>query len=66
MHFKTLDTFHVDELLLDEGNYRFSKADDQADCLDKIFSASPTNFRNMMRSIAEDDLGELLLVYQSL
>ncbi len=39
-------------------------AKDQAACVQKIFAKSPANFKNMMTSIAEDDLGELLLVYQ--
>lgn len=63
MRFDTIDTFKVDELLLDKGNYRFRRADSQPDCIDKIFSSSPTSFRNMMKSISEDDLGDLLLVY---
>lgn len=64
MRFSDIQTFSVDDLYLDEANYRFKKADDQADCIRKIFESSPSNFRNIMSSIARDDLGELLLVFK--
>lgn len=63
MRFEKIGKFEVEELLLDEDNYRFLSAKDQASCIEKIFTASSTNFKNMMSSIAEDDLGEILLVY---
>lgn len=65
MRFKEIQTFNVDDLLLDEGNYRFKKADDQKECIAKIYHANPTYFKGLMRSIAEDDLGEPLLVYEN-
>eukprot|EP01037_Dinobryon_pediforme_P000919 gene919-926_t len=46
------------------GNYRFKEAEDQKSCIVKIYSANPTYFKNLMSSIAEDNLGELLLVYK--
>lgn len=63
MRFENIQEFSVDDLLLDEGNYRFRKASDQQACIEKIYSSNPVYFSNLMGSIAEDDLGELLLVY---
>ncbi len=63
MRFDEIKNFSIDELGLDEGNYRFRIANDQRQCIEKIYSANNLNFKNMMTSIAEDDLGEPLLVY---
>lgn len=63
MRFNTIETLKITDLHLDQGNYRFTKADDQRECIEKIYTTSPEYFRNMMESIAEDDIGELLLVY---
>ena len=65
MRFTETKTFHINELLLDEGNYRFRGASDQKECIEKIYRASPAAFRDIMESVAEDDLGELLLVYRT-
>ncbi len=65
MRFDKIENFNVDDLHLDEGNYRFKKASDQKDCIEKIYSANPQYFKGLMKSIAEDDLGELLLVYRN-
>ena len=65
MRFKDIQRYKVSDLLLDEDNYRFMAAQDQPACVQKIFAKGPANFKNMMTSIAEDDLGELLLVYQN-
>lgn len=64
MRFDEIDKFSIDELKLDEGNYRFRSASDQRKCIEKIYYANEKNFRAMMKSLTEDDLGELLLVYQ--
>ncbi len=63
MRFKRIENFSIGEILLDEGNYRFKKAENQRGCIEKIYSNNPSNFKNLMQSIAEDDLGELLLIY---
>lgn len=63
MRFDEIGKFSVDQLVLDQGNYRFSKAEDQLACVKKIYTANPPYFRGLMKSIAEDDLGEPLLVY---
>lgn len=65
MRFKKIEHFPIDNLHLDQGNYRFKKALDQNDCIQKIFGANPDAFRNLMVSIAEDDLGEALLAYRT-
>lgn len=65
MRFEDNPTFKLDELQLDEGNYRFHAARDQQDCISKIHSSGDSsNFGNLMDSIADDDLGEDLLVYR--
>ena len=64
MRFNQVKKFKVDDLLLDQGNYRFKEAEDQKSCVLKIYSANPAYFKNLMSSIAEDNLGELLLVYK--
>jgi len=65
MRFDTIKKFTVAELLLDQGNYRFKSADDQDACISKIYHVNPAYFKGLMESIAEDDLGEPLLVYQN-
>jgi hypothetical protein len=64
MRFNEVQKFKVDDLLLDQGNYRFKEAEDQKSCIAKIYSANPAYFKNLMSSVAEDNLGELLLVYK--
>lgn len=63
MRFEESRRFNIDDLLLDEDNYRFTKAGDQKACVNKIYSTNPSYFKGLMKSIAEDDLGEPLLVY---
>jgi hypothetical protein len=64
MRFDDIESFSIDKLLLDEDNYRFQQAEDQEDCIDKIYKSNPSNFKRLMTSLAEDDLGEILLVYR--
>lgn len=63
MRFNEIQPFNIDDLLLDEDNYRFTKAQDQKACVKKIHDANPAYFKGLMKSVAEDDLGEPLLVY---
>jgi hypothetical protein len=65
MRFDKIQRFKVDELLLDEGNYRFTKAANQPSCVSKIHDSNVPYFRLLMKSVAEDDLGEPLLVYRT-
>lgn len=64
MRFDKIETFSVEDLSLDEGNYRFISAKNQADCIEKINSTNPAYFKGLIESIGEDDLGEPLLVYK--
>lgn len=64
MRFNNIEEFGIDDLMLDQGNYRFRKAEDQTACIHKIYWSNPTTFMNLMTSLAEEDLGELLLVYK--
>ncbi|MFQ6370988.1 hypothetical protein [Shewanella sp. YIC-542] len=65
MRFAEIKSFSIDDLMLDEGNYRFRKASDQQACIEKIYRSNPTYFSNLMTSLAEEDLGEPLLVYSA-
>lgn len=64
MRFDRIAEFQIDDLSLDEENYRFTKAEDQQACINKIYNSNPPYFRGLMQSISEDDLGEPLLVFQ--
>ena len=64
MRFNTIEDFKVESLKLDEGNYRFLQANDEDDCIYKIFTGNRPYFKNLVESIAVDDLGEPLLVYK--
>ncbi len=63
MRFNEIKRFHVNKLFLDEENYRFAKAGDQEECIEKIHNSNPSAFSRLMESIAEDDLGEPILVF---
>ena len=63
MRFQDIKLFHIDNLLLDENNYRFKKAEDQKGCIERIYNMNKTYFYKLMESLAKDNLGELLLVY---
>jgi len=62
MRFDEIASVRITDLELDETNYRFGKALNQQDCIEKIYNHSPENFKNIMVNIAEHDLGEQLLV----
>lgn len=63
MRFDKINSFSVDDLLLDKGNYRFQRAVNQEDCISKIYESNTGFFVNLMESIAVDDMGEPILVY---
>jgi len=64
MRFNDIESFKINDLLLDESNYRFKVAENQKECIRKIYETNTPYFKGLMKSIAEDDLGEPLLVYQ--
>lgn len=64
MRIPSIEFFHIDDLFLDEGNYRFAAAADQTECIAKILGTNPASLHNLMESIALDDLGEPLLAYR--
>lgn len=59
-----LTTLPLKSLSLDEDNYRFKSATDQADCIKKIYERNPSYFLSLMESLAKDDVGEPLLVFK--
>jgi len=65
MRHPNIDVFSVDELLLDENNFRFKKANDQKECIANIYSFNEKYFLNLTQSIAEKQLSDILLVYKN-
>lgn len=65
LRFESIETFNVDELYLDEQNYRFARAEDQRACIDAIYKKGADTFLHIMESIAKDNIGELILVYRA-
>jgi len=64
MRFPNTEKFFVEELSLDEGNYRFRRAEDQKACIEKIYNQNPSYFKTLMESLGQDDLAQPLIVYQ--
>lgn len=64
MRFTQLQEIDLDNLLLDTGNYRFIKADDQQDCIQRIYNLNRSNFIKMLESIAKDDIDQPPLVLE--
>ncbi|MFV5583263.1 hypothetical protein VXQ32_02000 [Acinetobacter oleivorans] len=65
MRFNEINNVKIADIELDENNYRFGTAVNPEDCIRKIYNHSPENFKNLMSDIAENDLGEHLLVYKN-
>lgn len=65
MRFDSITSVKIVDIELDEKNYRFGMATSQQDCINKIYNHSPENFKKIMGDIAENDLGEHLLVYKN-
>ena len=63
MRFNKIEEYPIDDLLLDEENPRISSAQDQNRCINMIHERNKAYFSNLLNSIAEDDLGEPLLVH---
>lgn len=63
MRFKDTVFYPVDELLLDQENYRFGFALSQKDCIDLIYKDSPDNFENLLKDIIENNIGDYPLVF---
>jgi len=64
MRFENTKKFFVEDLLLDTGNYRFRAANDQKDCIKKIYDQNHDNFIRIMESIGKNDIVQPLIVYE--
>ncbi|OTG78850.1 hypothetical protein B9T23_01920 [Acinetobacter terrae] len=63
MRFKNAVFFKIDDLLLDEENYRFGLAKNQKDCIELIYKNSPENFENLLNDIIANNIGDYPLVF---
>ncbi len=65
MRFNTTKFFKINELLLDQENYRFGLAHNQKECIDLIYRDSPTNFENLLNDIISNNIGDYPLVFSN-
>lgn len=63
MRFKDTVFYSIDELLLDQENYRFGLATSQKECIDLIYRDSPESFENLLKDIIENNIGDYPLVF---
>lgn len=65
MRFAEIGHYHISQLTLDQENYRFTGAQDQRECIQRIHQTNPEYFSNLIDSVARADLGEPLLVFRT-
>lgn len=65
MRFRETKFCSIDDLYLDEDNYRFGFAKDQQECINLIYNDSPTNFQNLLEDLVANNIGDYPLVYES-
>lgn len=65
MRFKETKFFSIDELLLDENNYRFGFSQSQQECINLIYNDSPQNFMNLLSDLINNNIGDYPLVYET-
>lgn len=65
MRFKQTKFFSIDELILDENNYRFGFAESQQECINLIYESSPINFMNLLKDLINNNIGDYPLVYET-
>lgn len=63
MRFKETVFFEIEDLCLDEENYRFGFAKDQRECIELIYKDSPESFENLLNDIVANNIGDYPLVY---
>lgn len=63
MRFKDTVFFNIDDLLLDEENYRFGVAKNQRECIELIYKDSPESFENLLNDLIANNIGDYPLVY---
>ncbi|MHA3052567.1 hypothetical protein [Acinetobacter sp. ANC 4640] len=63
MRFKTTKFFKVQDLTLDQENYRFGIANTQKECIELIYKDSPDSFENLLNDMITNNIGDYPLVY---
>ena len=63
MRFKESYFYNINELILDEENYRFGFAKSQKECIDLIYKDSPESFENLFKDLIVNNIGDYPLVY---
>lgn len=63
MRFTETSFYHINELTLDQENYRFGLAKSQKECIDLIYQDSPESFKNLFNDLVKNNIGDYPLVY---
>ncbi|WP_159122969.1 hypothetical protein [Acinetobacter variabilis] len=63
MRFKNSYFYNINELVLDEDNYRFGFAKSQKECIELIYKDSPESFENLFKDLMTNNIGDYPLVY---
>lgn len=63
MRFKESYFYNIDELTLDEENYRFGFAKTQKECIELIYKDSPESFENLFKDLIVNNIGDYPLVH---
>ena len=63
MRFKDSYFYSINELILDEENYRFGFAKSQKECIELIYKDSPESFENLFKDLINNNIGDYPLVY---
>ncbi|UJA04209.1 hypothetical protein F9230_07540 [Acinetobacter johnsonii] len=63
MRFEETVFYKIDDLKLDQENYRFGVANSQEDCINLIYKDSPESFENLLNDIINNNIGDYPLVY---
>lgn len=63
MRFKDSYFYNINELILDQENYRFGFAKSQKECIELIYKDSPESFENLFKDLIVNNIGDYPLVY---
>ncbi|MDM1279058.1 hypothetical protein HXZ65_12475 [Acinetobacter indicus] len=63
MRFNETVFYSINDLKLDEENYRFGLAKNQQECIDLIYKDSPESFENLLNDIINNNIGDYPLVF---
>lgn len=63
MRFQESHFYNINELILDEENYRFGFAKSERECIELIYKDSPESFENLLKDLIVNNIGDYPLVY---